>query len=55
MEEKLYNVEIVKDSTGEVVSVIGKDMNERQAEKRQDTGYQRIDAVNYSVRIVEVK
>lgn len=53
--DKKYNVEIVEIATGEVVSVIGKDLTEAQAEKREYTGLTRIDRENYFVRTVEAK
>jgi hypothetical protein len=50
-EIKSYRVEIVS-TKGEVVEVIGKHLNERQAEKRVMTGLSRIDRDNYFVRMV---
>jgi hypothetical protein len=49
----LYRVEIVEIATGEVVSVIGNDLTERQAEKRELTGLSRIDRENFFVRTVK--
>lgn len=50
---KTYRVEIVEIKTGEVVSVIGKNLSEERAEKRIMTGLSRIDTDNYFVRNVE--
>ncbi len=52
--DKKFNVEIVEIKTKKVVSVIGKDLTERQAEKREMTGLMRIDRDNYFVRTLEV-
>jgi hypothetical protein len=52
---KKYNVEIVKISTGRVVSVIGRDLSESQAERREMTGLMRIDRENYFVRTIAIK
>lgn len=51
---KKYRVEIVEAKTGKVVSVIGRGLNERQAERREETGISRINE-NYFVRSVEEK
>ena len=50
---KLYNVEIFEYATGKTESVIGENLNERQAEKREMTGLMRTNE-DYGVRIVEV-
>lgn len=52
--DKRYNVEIVSIKTGKVESVIGINMTESRAEKREMTGLMRIDRENYFVRSVEV-
>ena len=49
-----YNVEIVEAKTGKVVSIIGKNLTETQAEIRERTGISRIDTNNYFVRTVKV-
>lgn len=53
MREKTYRVEIVEIKTGEVVSIIGKNLNERHMERRIMTGLSRINTDNYFVREVE--
>lgn len=50
---KLYDVVIVEDSTNEIVAVIGKDMNERQMEKRIETGIGRCNMQLFHVKEVE--
>lgn len=51
--EKRFNV-VIKDMDGKVVSTIGKDLDEKRAEKRLKTGLSRINS-NYFVDMVEVK
>jgi len=51
---KKYNVEIVEIKTGKVMEVIGTNMTEEKAEKREMTGLMKIDRENYFVRTVEV-
>ena len=53
--EKRYRVEIVDSDTNKVVSVIGKNLNEKQMEKRIETGLMRINSDKYFVREVEEK
>ena len=48
-----YNVEIVEIKTGEVVSVIGRDMSEDRAEQREMTGLSRINREDFFVRTVK--
>lgn len=55
MNDSKYNVEIVEIATSKVVSVIGKGLSERQAEKRELTGLSRIDRDDYFVRTVKVQ
>ena len=54
MNEKRFNVEIFCFETGETESVIGTNLNERQAEKREMTGLSRCNE-NYGCRMVEVE
>jgi len=54
MDDKLYNVEIFEYKTGKCVSVIGKDLSELKAEKREMTGLSRCNE-HYGCRMVEVK
>ena len=49
---KTYRVEIVSIKTGKVESVIGRNLSERNAERRVTTGLMRIDRENYFVRDV---
>ena len=51
--DKKYRVEIVKDDSGEVVSVIGRRLSAKKAETREEAGWNRINANDYSVRTVE--
>ena len=50
---KKYNVEIVEIKTGKVEAVIGTNLTEEQADKREMTGLMRIDRENYFIRTVE--
>ena len=50
---KTFRVEIVEIATGKIMSVIGKRLNEQQAEKREMTGLVRINREDYFVRTVE--
>lgn len=50
---KKYRVEIVELDTGKVVSVIGKNLSESQAERRILTGLSRIDVNEFFVQDVE--
>jgi hypothetical protein len=52
-EMKTYRVEIVEIKTGKVVSVIGSNLSEKLAEKREMTGISRIDTDNFFVRTVK--
>ena len=52
MEEKRFDVVICSDETGEVVSVIGTNLNEIQMERRIETGLLRIDCSRYHVKEV---
>ena len=49
-----YNVEIFNYRTGETVSVIGKNMTEDRAEKREMIGLSRCNS-DHGCRMVEVK
>lgn len=51
--EKRFNV-VIKDMKGKIVSTIGKDMDEKRAEKRLETGLFRINS-DYFVDMVEIK
>jgi hypothetical protein len=51
---KLYNVEIFEYATGKTEAVIGKNMTERAADKRQMTGLMRVNE-DFGVRVVETK
>ncbi len=53
--EKRYDVVIIEDATKEVVSVIGTNLTKRKADRREDTGWSKIDSVNFSVEVREVK
>ena len=55
MNEKRYNVEIVEIASGKVVSVIGSNLNEKQMERRIETGISRCNLEKYFVREVEVE
>ncbi len=50
---KLYNVEIFERATGKTETVIGKNMTDRQASRRQATGMMRVNK-DFGVRVVEV-
>lgn len=52
MENKMYDVVICDDQTGKVVSVIGKNLNEKGMEKRIETGLMRIDTSRFHVKEV---
>lgn len=52
---KLFNVFIVDDKTTQAVSMIGQNLREPKAEQRADTGWQRINPVDFSVEVVEAK
>jgi len=54
MTEKKYNVNIVEIKTNKIVSVIGKNLSERRAERREETGLMRINE-KYFIDIVEAK
>ena len=49
MENKKYNVYIVRDKDSKAISLIGENLSEEKAEKREETGLGRIDPLNYSV------
>ena len=51
-EIKLYDVVICEDASGKVVSVIRKNLNERQVEKRIETGLMRVNTNLYHVKEV---
>ena len=51
---KTYNVEIIEIRTGKVIETIGKNMSERQAEKREMTGLSRINTNHFFVRTSKV-
>jgi len=52
--EKRFNVEIFEYATGKAVSVIGKNMTEERAEKREMTGLSRCNS-DFGCRMVEIK
>ena len=52
MEEKKYRVEIFEYATGKISAIIGKNMSERQADKREITGLSRCNE-DFGCRIVE--
>ena len=51
--QKLFNV-VIKNMNGEIVSTIGTNLNERQAERRLETGLSRINTNSYFVDMQEV-
>ena len=51
METELFDVVIRENKTGKVESVIGKNLTERQAERREMTGLMRINE-NYHVAVI---
>lgn len=51
--EKRFDVEIFEYKTGKVEAVIGKNLTERKAERRVETGLMKCNP-NYGVRTVEV-
>lgn len=53
MSEKRYRVEIVETATGKVEAVIGRNLNERQMERRIETGLLKCNTEKYFVREVE--
>jgi len=52
--ETRYDVEIYEYATGEAVSIIGKNMSEARAEKREMTGLSRCNP-DYGCRMVKTK
>lgn len=50
--QKLWDVVVVEDATGFVVSVIGKDLNDRAMERRIETGMMRINMDAFHVKEV---
>lgn len=52
-EDKRYDVVIIDDNTEEVVSTIGTNLTKRKADIREDTGWNRIDSVNFSIEVRE--
>ncbi len=52
--EERFNVEIFEYATGITSAVIGKDMNKKRAEKRQETGLSRCNS-NFGVRLVKLE
>lgn len=50
--EKRYDVVVCEDATGKIVSVIGKNLDERQMERRIESGLSRINAFKYHVKEV---
>lgn len=52
MAEKLYDVVVCDDANGKIVAVIGHNLNERQMEKRIDTGLMRVDTSRFFVKEV---
>jgi hypothetical protein len=55
MKEKRFRVEIVDLNTNKVVSVIGKGLSERKAERRELTGLSRINPDKFFIQTVEEK
>jgi hypothetical protein len=53
--EKKFDVVIRDNKTREIVSTIGKNLTESQAEKREMTGLMRIDTDNYFVDTIKAK
>ena len=51
--EKRFRVEIVEMSTGNVAAVIGHNLPEHQADRREMTGLSRINTDKFFVRSVE--
>lgn len=51
--EKIYNVEIFEYKTGKTISIIGRNMTEERAEKREMVGLSRCNS-DYGCRTVEV-
>lgn len=52
--KQLYNVEIFEYKTGKVVSIIGTNLTEDRADRREMTGLSRCNS-DYGCRSVEVK
>lgn len=50
---KMFDVVVCEDATGKIVSVIGKNLNENQMERRIETGFMRIDTANFHVKEVD--
>lgn len=50
---KTYRVEVVEIETGQVVSIIGHNLTERQAQKRIETGLDRYNPDKVFIRDVE--
>ena len=51
--EKTFRVEVVSLKNQKVVSVIGRGLTEKQAERREATGLTRINADGYFINTVE--
>ena len=54
MNEKRFDVEIFSYATGKTISIIGRNMTEERAEKREITGLSRCNS-DYGCRTVEAK
>lgn len=52
---KTYRVEVVEIASNKVVAVIGKGLDKRKAEKREETGLRQVNTEDYFVRSVEEK
>ena len=51
--EERFNVEIFEYATGKTEAVIGKNLNKRKADKRQETGLSRCNS-DFGVRLVKL-
>ena len=52
MEQKRYDVVVCDDATGKIVSVIGKNLDERGMERRIETGCSRVNMFKFHVKEV---
>lgn len=53
MNDKRYDVVVCEDATGKIVSVIGRNLNEKKMERRILTGLSRINTEKYHVKEVK--
>ena len=51
----MYIVKIIKDESGEGVSIIYRGINKKRAERIEELAWQKIDANNYSIESEEEK